>query len=266
MPYQKIGLLVGAIVVIIGGLYAVSLFTKTDDGSGIVTLPDGTSTTTTKGPGYTIELVGETSLLDLAPDLDRGIRFGSSVPEDFKALLMKRMENTVTALKKDPSQPGEWLDLAIWYHTASDFEGAREVWEFLIKVAPQDTTAYDNLGRMYHYDLKEFAKSEPYFLESKKIRPDALPPYIELFQLYSLSYKKGTSAAVDIMKEAQAKYPTDAGLYFTLAVYYRDRGDLTNARAELLKALDLARQADNIELIKQLNEEIAKLPYVQPNQ
>lgn len=248
---------IGAILVGAGAWY----YYRTPGAITIDTSQLGTqmSSTTLRGPGYTIEQVAIEDFKTSLPNLDREIKFTASVPEEYRATVRKHVADDVAILKKDPVNAGAWLDLALWYHTANDYEGARDVWEFMVKAAPKDTTSYDNLGKLYHFDLKDFAKSEEYFKKSISINPQSTTPYTELFQLYTLSLKNETKA-VAIIREAEKQFPAEPGFPYTLGAYYRDIGNSKAARAEFERALALARATGNMGLVGSIGEDLTKLP------
>lgn len=255
MPYKNIALLGAALVIVavVAGIVNYSTL-KTP-----VETSTATSTPLT-GPGYTIEQAAVSNPEILKPNLDRGIRFSDSIPAEIRPLIQKKADEAIAKLKNDPTDAGAWLNLALWYKTANDFDGAREVWEFLVQAAPQDTTSIENLAKMYHFDLQEYVKAEQYFKQSLALSRTRIEPYLGLFELYSLSYKKDTSAAVDIIRAAEKVFPQEAGLPFTLGAYYRDRRDIVRARKEFESALTLARAQNSLDLVAQLNAELAKLP------
>lgn len=214
----------------------------------------------TQGNGYTIEEIPIESLRDSMPKLDRPIVFSASVPTEVRASLSANRDKLAANLEKDPSSGADWLDLALQYHSANDYEGARLVWEFLIKALPNDTTAYDNLGKLYHFSLKDYAKSESYFKQSLALKSDSTVPYLELYQLYKYSYKTGTTAMLDILKQGAAKFKENPDFSVLLGTEYAARGDTANARTWFEKALNLARAKGDVGLIARIGDELAKLP------
>lgn len=225
--------------------------------------PSDMATTTARTPNYTIEQVALPTLKDSAPSLERGVHFADSVPQEVKDLILKKYDTLKPRLVADPARADDWFDLALLYHSAGDFEGARDVWLFLLKVIPasSDAVLYDNLGKLYKFDLKDYPKSENYFKLSIKTDPKSLTPYTELFELYRYLYKTDTSAAVDIITQAAAKFPESPDPYTLLGSYYRDKKQYDLARDAFTKALDLARTMHNVSLIDAIGQEIANLPH-----
>ena len=209
-------------------------------------------------PNYTIEQV-PLNIADIAPNVDRSINFGSTVPQEVRIMLEAQATPMRARLKEDPARADDWFNLAIIYHTAEDYKGAVEVWEFLTQVIPNSTTAYDNLGKTYHFALKEYPKAESYFKKSLTIDASDMNAYLGLFELYRYSYKVDTSAASDIMKNAIAQFPDRLDLVLTLGTYYAEKGDYATARVVLNGGLDKARDANDVNMIAEFGREIEKL-------
>ena len=251
---------VAAVVLLVGSIAFFSASKGEPD-----SLPEPTDTsasttpTTTTEPRYTIEEVPY-SIEDVMPDLGHKVVFSASVPENVRPALLAKIEGFQTSLKEDPMRADDWYDLALWYHSANDFKAAEEVWKFLTQVVQNDSTAYDNLGKLYHFDLKDFPKSEDYFKRSLTVNAESIVPYLELHMLYRYSYKQNTTLAVDILEQAAVKFPENVDPLTILGAYWRDKGDTAKARAAYTRAIDRARAAGEVVLIQSIGEELAKLP------
>ncbi len=225
--------------------------TSTQEGEG----GNGALDTT---PGYSIEEVPLDGIRDLMPNLSRTIAFNANVPAEARTIITNKAVALSAKLNSDPTQIANWLDLAVQYHQAGDYQGAREIWEFLVKVAPNELTPYDNLGRLYRLDLKNYPKAEEYFRKSIAVKASVVA-YMELYELYKYSYKTGTNTVIDLLKEASAKFPQNPDFSALLGLEYRDRGDKENARLWLQKGVDIARAIGQSAYAAQLEEEIIKL-------
>lgn len=210
--------------------------------------------------GYVLDDVPLSTLTALMPDLSRETRFSDSTTPEVRALFQTKISASIVRLTEDPTRGSDWLDLGLFYHSVGDYDGARGVWEFLTNVSPKDTVAFDNLGKLYHFSLKDFPKAESYFKQSIALNPYLINPYLDLFDLYRYSYKTETTAAVDILKDASAIFPDNADILTLLGGYYRDHADSARARTAFLRALDLARDAGDLARIKSINEALMALP------
>jgi len=254
-------------VLVLGILGGIGYLATKDSKEGDDQLVVPVATTTDSGsntdstPGYTIEVIPDT-IKDIQPNLDRGIKFGATIPADARVALQGQADKLIARLKVDPTKGGDWLNLGLVYHSANDFEGARDVWLFLLKVlkAPDTAMVYDNLGKLYKFDLKDYVLSEQYFKKSMQSNPKSTIPYIELFGLYRDLYKTNTTAAPDILLAAVSKFPADADPLALLGGYYRDRGDYPKARDYFTRALKIVQASGDTARANAIQAEIDALP------
>ncbi|MDO8523719.1 MAG: tetratricopeptide repeat protein [bacterium] len=252
--------LFAAVFVLGAGLVFYATMSERTSSTDTTNTTDVSQENSIRGPGYTITNIPIPELEKLMPDLSRKVVFSDSVPLELRSQIEAKVKALAASLTEDPSRSEDWFNLAILYHIANDYDGAKEIWEFLVRVAPQDTTAYDNLGKLYHFSLKDYPKAEQYFKQSISVNPNLLTPYHELFDLYRYSYKTNTSAAIDILNQAMERFPEDVGLYVLLGEYHRDRGNVPAAREAYTKAVDLARAVNDIVLVDAIGEELSRLP------
>ncbi len=207
------------------------------------------------GNGYTIERV-PVDVLSEMPNPSRPIKFGETIPTEVRTILSARAVELAAAIKKEPLQMWNWFDLAIQYHTANDFEGAKAIWEGLAKLVPQDATAFGNLGRLYEFDLKNFAKAESYFKQALAVSKDQTNYYIELHELYANSYKVGTGADIAIAKEGLKAFPEKTDFYLILGDDYLKVGDKNTARSYYEQALEIAKKGNNANLTITISQKL----------
>lgn len=214
---------------------------------------------TSEDSSYTINKVPLPSIEDLAPSLDRGIQFSASIPEDARMIMRASAAEIIGRLKNDVTRGSDWLDLALLYHAANDYIGARDVWEFLKKVDPNNFVVVENLAKLYHFNLPNYPKSEGLFREAMALDPSSFSPYDGLFELYRYSYKTETSAAVDILKESLVMFPEETRIYLMIGQYYRDKGNNTQAKQAFLEGLDMARNQNDLQLIEAFGIELDRV-------
>jgi tetratricopeptide (TPR) repeat protein len=212
-------------------------------------------------PGYTIEQVpiAGIDIASLAPSIEREVAYGPSIPAEARSAIDAKVAEIQEALRADIANVGAWFDLAVYYHTANDYDGAREVWEFLTKVVPEDPVAYENLGKLYHFSLKNYPQAEAHLKKALQLNPERTNPYIELAQLYQFSYKQETSALPDLLAQAMDRFPGNTDFVVMFGEYYERKGDTANARAYYTQALDLARDQGNLALVAAMGAKIEKL-------
>ncbi len=248
---------IGVVLVAIAGIAYFALQSGTEE----TTAPDIHSGESTGEPNYVITPVPLTDdIRDVMPSLKRQVQFSASVPENVREPIRAKVASFQAMLDTDPTNGGAWLDLALWYHTANDYEGAVEVCEFLTKAIPTDSTAFNNLGKLYHFSLKDFPKSESYFKEALRINAEDITPYLELHTLYAYSYKKESTSAVDILEEAFRAFPNNPDPLTMLGSYWREKGNVAKAREAYTRALEVARALNNVALIQNIGNELSNLP------
>ena len=249
------------ILFILGGGLGYQYFFLSDNGEVEQAVERESETSEPSGgrADYVLEEVPVETIENVQPNLNRVVQFDESLPEDARAILEGRIHDVKERLREDPARGGDWLELGVLYHSTSDFDAAREVWEFLVEVSPEDTTSYDNLAKLYHFQLRDFPKSENYFERSLVVDSNNLNAYLGLHELYRYSYKQETTLASDIIRTAMEIFPNEYRLYITLGSYYRDSGSVEEARTVLIEGLDKARDAGNVDMITALGAEIERL-------
>ena len=241
-----IGGMVGVIIIGVGGWFAYQKWHA-------VKISDSGTTVTAKA-GFLINP-------KLQPSLDRKLVFPAGFPGDAKKILTDHVATLVSNLKKDPSDYSSWLDLAIQYKTIGDYEGARLIWEYLNVAAPTQAISFQDLGDLYDLYLKDYPKSESNFLTAIKNGPNQTNPYLGLYELYRYAYKQDTSAAADTLIRGIKAIPApqNIDLETTLATYYRDKGDVANAKKYYIQARTEAMTARDNPAVAQLTAEINAL-------
>jgi len=151
----------------------------------------------------------------------------------------QKAEKPVSPPVNDPDDPMARLQQGILKKNAGDYEGAKEAWEYVVQIRPEDYVAYNNLGDLYHYYLKDYPKAEFYFKKVVELKPDYLQTYTNLHDLYKFLYKEKSDLADDILLEGIKNNPQDYYLRIFLASYYKDQGDKINARKYYEEALQL---------------------------
>lgn len=193
------------------------------------------------------------------PDIKQDLSFPDTFSEEAREIIQNNILTLASQLKTNPTSFNDWLDLATQYKIIEDYENAREIWEFLNIAFPGNSVSFTNLGNLYHYYLKDFPKAEQNLylaIENDKTNTSS---YIGLHELYKYSYKQDTDLVTAVLFEGLMKNPNDTNLLVTLANYYKEKGDTTNARKYYKQARDEAEKLKNFQLIQLLDEEISNL-------
>lgn len=207
--------------------------------------------------GAKIEMVGNT------PSLEREVSFAVDIPRDARKNIMLKIKEAKAILAKDQTNYNAWMDLAIHYKVAGDFKGAEEVWLFLNDAAKEQSLSMHNLGVLYHLSLRDFPKAETMTRGAITRDPKEVINYLSLHELYRYSYKKETTSAADILKEGLKAIPNHPDLLLSLGTYYRD--DVKDTRRAIeyyLKARDVIEKNGNIDLARQIDQDIARMKSV----
>jgi tetratricopeptide (TPR) repeat protein len=248
MPLTKLAPLVGTIALLIALVVGISYVTNTH-----------TQTQGGEEVYYVLAPVKDGTYAGALPPLTTDVSFDQTLPAEAQRAIQEKVDSTIEALKRTPYDGNLWMELALYYHSGGDFARARTVWEFMIAVDPNNVTALGNLGRLHHFQLKEYVKAEEYFNQAIATNPDRPEAYYELFDLYRYSYKQDTTAAVDIMKRTAVQFPDDINVPLLLGGYYRDTGRPNQARAQFEDALTRARSIGDVTLIQNITNELARI-------
>lgn len=173
------------------------------------------------------------------PDLERAIIYKALVREEDKPKIEAEIKIISQTLKDTPDYLDGWLQLGILRKYIGDYEGAVLAWEYATKIRPKDYVAFNNLGDIYHFYLKNFSKSESAIKKVIELKPDYTPAFKNLFELYTFSYKEKISLADDALIDGIAKNPKAYDLMVALAMYYKENGDKSGARKYFEMALKL---------------------------
>ena len=144
------------------------------------------------------------------PVLNRAIPAGADLSPEVRAILEKRIKDWSDKIAKEPNNWESWLYLGVEYKTASDYEGAREAWEYSNYLLP-NSVAYQNLGDLYAYYLHDNAKAEAHFLEAIRLSPTAEYLYFKTAEFYR-DVLKNIPKARAIAEKGIAQNPSSSDL------------------------------------------------------
>ncbi|MBL7045759.1 MAG: hypothetical protein ISR99_01895 [Parcubacteria group bacterium] len=191
------------------------------------------------------------------PDIDRETVFATALVE-LKELTAEGFKKTRENLHEEPYSMNDWLDLAIHYKTVDDFDGAKEVWEYLTLAAPNNSVPFNNLGDLYHFYLHDFPKAEGYMKDAIKRAND--PSYfLNLYQLYKLSYKKDTNLAELALLDGLKSNQGNINILMALAKHYEDLGEGAKAITRYKEAKQHAQLVGDIPLVGVIDQAIARV-------
>lgn len=191
----------------------------------------------------------------IAPDLNRPvvarITLSSSVEEDAR----KNIALLTAALRKTPDEYTAWVALGMYRKTLGDYEGAKEVWEYVIKRWPTDYIAYNNLGNLFRDELRDYPHAEAMYLKTVVLRPDFIQTYSNLYEMYRYLYKEKEAHASEALLLGLKKNPADMNLMLTLARYYAETQQKASAATYYKMAIQRAETGNKPALADSLRKE-----------
>ncbi len=146
------------------------------------------------------------------PDYKKAIVFSGGETQEFKDIMTERINKNIADLDENSGSFDAWLDLGINRKMINDFDGAIEIWEYIGAIRPNNIVTFNNLGNIYHYELKDYVKAEENFLQAIKNDTSYIPSYINLYDLYRFSYKTDTDSATKILEEGLKNNPDNQEL------------------------------------------------------
>lgn len=154
----------------------------------------------------------------------------SKLPESYKKQVFNEIKVFGQTVLESPQYVSGWLQLGILKKIIGDYRGAGDAWEYASRVeGQQQYVAFSNLGDLYWQYLPDYPKSEANFKKSLSLKPDNVPAYISLSQLYEYSYKEKVNQVPGLLKQGIAANPDSVDLTKTLADFYERRGELSLA-------------------------------------
>jgi len=259
--------IIAIVIVILVGAAALFLLLRKQPQSPAATnatsTPTTQSTSTPKqktvsgvtGTGnFTVELVPNVKL-PRAPDFRMPIAFSSDIAAEVKTQIQNNSNILIDRIAKNANDMRSWIDLGTMHKMAGDYKGAETFWVYVTKAAPKNSIAFQNLGDLYKGFLVDYPKAESSYLTAIKIDPADTNPYRALFELYTIAYKKGTSAAEDILKQGISVNSQSVDLQVVLARYYKSLGRTQDAKVEYDLAIQNAKSQGQNALASQIEQE-----------
>lgn len=164
-----------------------------------------------EGEGITVEEVPAEDIKQ--PSFDRKITFSEAFSVEARQIMTKKFADVITELKKDPTRVDWWMEYASYLNAVSDYDGAREVWEYVKFLAPETPEIYGNLGFLYGYNLKDSIKGEENFILAIKLSPKDPLYYMQTAQFY-IDIMKDSNRALFVVDKGLENIPNDKNLLY----------------------------------------------------
>lgn len=127
-------------------------------------------------------------------------------------------------LKKNPDDLNMWLHLGLLKKNIGDYAGARDAWEYAVRINPLHHIALRNLGELYWRYIPDFPKAEADFREAIKIQPKDDLNYTFLVDFYRYGYKEKSDLRESVLLEGIKQNSSSGTLYRALADFYESKG------------------------------------------
>lgn len=149
----------------------------------------------------------------ITPDLDKEIKvYSHDLSEDAQKIAISKIKEAVSFLKKDNKSKDYWLELGRLRNMIGDYEGAREVWEYVSLIDPKNSTSFNNLGELYAYYLKDDVKAEKNYAKAIENDPSAIYIYRNFFDFYRYVAKDPVKARALLEKGIATNPATSSDL------------------------------------------------------
>ena len=224
---------------------------------------DNTTTTPNIGVGgtgdFTVTPLSEGKIDIKEPSLDREIVIPNYFSKEASEIVKNKINEVVSNLRSGQSTSENWLKLGVYRKQIDDYEGARQIWEYVATVWPDSYIAFSNLGDIYHYYIKDYVKAETNMLRALQLEPKVLSNYRNLFDLYALSYTEKKDKADDVLIEAIKKNPDKIDIMILLARFYKDNGQKESSREYYEKAVESAKSQGLLNVVEDISKEMDQL-------
>lgn len=187
------------------------------------------------------------------------IVINSNITDDKKKEYAGRMKDIAGAIKRGEPLFEHLLELASYRKLVEDYTGAEEIWVYMTKRYPDSRPAYENLGNLYHFYQSNFPKAETMMKKAIEAEPVYPYSYVNLFELYTLSYIEKANFAEGVLLDGYVKTEKNVLIIVTLAEYYASKGKNTEAKKYFEEVLKFATDMKDERLKTIAQEGLAKL-------
>jgi len=160
------------------------------------------------------------------------------IPADRVAEWRLQFKQAAALVRADANNFNAWKVLGALHKAVGNYEGARDVWEYMGIIRPENSISFGNLGDLYMGFLVDFPKAEENLLRAIKNEPEGITYYRNLHTLYASGYDRvKKERADDVLLAGLKANPGVVDLMTLLGSYYRDEGDREKALEWFKRAL-----------------------------
>jgi hypothetical protein len=173
--------------------------------------------------------------------------------EEARHALVAGLERNIAALKKDPNDPYNWLQLGNERKIVGDYQGATEAWEYAGWLRPALAVPFLNLANLYHFYIKDYQKAERYYHLALRNDPFNVAAYIALSE--NLKTQGSPGKAKSVLLDGLKAVPSSTDIMVALAEFYRGEGNKTKVVSYYQQAAEQAARVGNAALAAELRAE-----------
>jgi len=191
------------------------------------------------------------------PSLDRAVNFPAAFPEQARDVYLRNLATIKDKIRADETNVAAWNDLALYYKMVEDWDGSKQIWGFLVAAYPDEGVPLHNLAEHYFHVEKDYSKAETLYRQAIAAMVNFPSNYTDLYEMYRYGTKDFEKAAA-VLKEGITAVGRSQkiDLLHMLGQFYRDIGNIEEARTYLTEARDRAEELGNSELAAQFDAEI----------
>jgi Flp pilus assembly protein TadD len=151
----------------------------------------------------------------------------------------KVLADLSAALAKNPKDVGALLLMGMTYNAEKDYDHARDAYEKLLALTPNNVTALNNLAYIYAQNLGQLDKGYQLAHQARDLAP-ADPSTADT--LGWILYQQGQySSALSLLRESAGKMDSEPEVQYHLGMTYYMMGDEADARTTFQRALQLSQ-------------------------
>ncbi|MDO8649253.1 MAG: hypothetical protein Q7R81_05735 [Candidatus Peregrinibacteria bacterium] len=173
-----------------------------------------------------VALVGRESMLR------RSARRLPAAIADLAPERMRELQEDVTKreaeIQKNINDFSAYVALSLAKTELGDRDGAAEIYRTMNQLFPGNYLSFQNLGKLYE-ETGKYEMAAEQFLIAIDHAPRIPHMYRNLVNLYTYHLKSRTEDIPRVLQKGLGIIPGSVDLMAMMAVYYRDRGDLTQA-------------------------------------
>jgi tetratricopeptide (TPR) repeat protein len=158
---------------------------------------------------------------------------------------------SVAALREDPDDFNNWVQLGVIKKGLNDFEGAEEIWLYADTLRPGNSLTTANLADLYTNFLKNTVKAEKWYKETLNRDKTDTQTARNLAYFYFHTLNR-TDDAIQVLEDAVGNNPQSVDTLIALASLYEESGDIESAISTWQKVLTLNDSPEFRAKIKEL--------------